>query len=255
MGLAAAGRTDVGRRRDHNEDSLLVDLDHGLCVVADGMGGHQAGEVASRLAVEVLEELFARTNADPEATWPLPRQPGESTTSHALRLALRAANQRIFNAAGESGRQGMGTTCVAACVESDGRGAVAWVGDSRAYRWRDGFLLPLTEDHSLVNELIAAGRLSPDSASRYPYRNVITRALGTAGDVEVDVEPFQLQSGDLLLLCSDGLNGMLEDEAIGALLADAAPLPELCDRLVDAANAAGGNDNITVVLMRWSSDD
>lgn len=249
-----AGLTDVGRKREHNEDSLLVAPHLNLVAVADGMGGHAAGEVASRLAVEELERFFgAASNPDAERTLPPGWNPSNSTAALRLREALDDANLRIRQEARTGGREGMGTTCVAAILEP-ARATIAWVGDSRAYLFRQQELTLLTEDHSLVNELLRSGQLKPADVATFQHGNVITRALGASPQVEADVIEVTLEDGDLLLLCCDGVNGMLEDDQIAEALGRETALDRRSQALVDAANAAGGHDNITVVLARWSSD-
>jgi PPM family protein phosphatase len=224
--------TDTGRQRRANEDSLLARAP--LFVVADGMGGAQAGEVASRIAVESF-------------------QPGLPATSHPeLELAelARAANARIHELSHSNAEQaGMGTTLTAVYI-GEQEVAIAHVGDSRAYCLREGQLLRLTDDHSLVDELIRQGRLTPEEAIEHPQRSVITRALGPEGMVEVDTRSFRARAGDVYLLCSDGLTTMISEEQIAAALLAHPRLREAGEALIAAANHAGGRDNITVVLIR-----
>jgi PPM family protein phosphatase len=224
--------TDTGRQRRANEDSLLARSP--LFVVADGMGGAQAGEVASRIAVEYF-------------------QPGlgdSSQPERELAELARAANSRIHELSHSNAEQaGMGTTLTAVYVGED-EVAIAHVGDSRAYCLRDGELLRLTDDHSLVDELMRQGRLTPEEAVEHPQRSVITRALGPEGAVEVDTRSFRARAGDVYLLCSDGLTTMLSEEEILALLVANPRLRDAGEALIGAANEAGGRDNITVVLMR-----
>jgi len=224
--------TDTGRQRRANEDSLLARSP--LFVVADGMGGAQAGEVASRIAVEYF-------------------QPGlgdASQPERELAELARAANSRIHELSHSNAEQaGMGTTLTAVYVGED-EVAIAHVGDSRAYCLRDGELLRLTDDHSLVDELMRQGRLTPEEAVEHPQRSVITRALGPEGAVEVDTRSYRARAGDVYLLCSDGLTTMLSEEEILALLVANPRLRDAGEALVAAANEAGGRDNITVVLMR-----
>jgi len=224
--------TDTGRQRRANEDSLLARAP--LFVVADGMGGAQAGEVASRIAVESFRPGL-RDDARPE----------DGLASLAL-----AANARIHELSHSSVEHaGMGTTLTAVYVGEDDI-VVAHVGDSRAYCLRDGQLLRLTDDHSLVDELMRQGRLTPEEAVEHPQRSVITRALGPEGTVEVDTRTFHARAGDVYLLCSDGLTTMLSEEQILALLLANRGLHAAGEALVAAANDAGGRDNITVLLLR-----
>lgn len=261
---SSAAGSDRGRVRDGNEDSLLHRPGDGLFAVADGMGGHAAGEVASRLAVEAVEESLSDVGVLPAA---------DRVTE-----AVEEANRRILRDADEHpGRSGMGTTLTALALVPDGRWRIGHVGDSRAYLFRDGELRQLTTDHSWVGRKVAAGELTKEEARRHPMSSVLERALGTSRRVEVDVEEGRARPGDLFLLCSDGLTDMLPDSEIGSILRDATAvhgeagadgsgegaggdgeppadraLEELADRLVSAANRAGGRDNITVVLMRFS---
>jgi serine/threonine protein phosphatase PrpC len=225
-----SGLTDVGRKRKHNEDSLFVAPP--LFAVADGMGGANAGEVASGLAVEALREGY------------------ESGGDDNIVSLIHEANRRVFQRATEDvAASGMGTTIVVARVE-DGMVRLAHVGDSRAYLFREGELTQLTEDHSLVGELVRSGKLSPDEAEKHPQRSVITRALGTDSDVDVDVDEVESKSGDLFLLCSDGLYSMVGTSKLHELIdRNRGDLDKLTTALIAAANRGGGDDNITVVAF------
>ena len=223
--------SDLGRQRQGNEDNYFVRAP--LFVVADGMGGAQAGEVASEMAVDSFERSL------PDGS------PGD-----ALAGVIRDANRRIHERS-RSDEQfaGMGTTVTAAYV-GDADVTVAHVGDSRAYLWRDGDLTRLTRDHSLVGELVARGKLTEEQAEAHPQRNVITRALGAEPDVDVDVEVFGAKDGDVFLLCSDGLTGMIQEPGARRVLESMNDLDQAGRDLIAAANAAGGRDNITVILFR-----
>jgi protein phosphatase len=224
--------SDTGRQRRANEDSLLTRSP--LFVVADGMGGAQAGEVASRIAIESFQ----------------PGLPDASEPELALAALARAANTRIHELSHSNAEQaGMGTTLTAVYVGED-EVAIAHVGDSRAYCLRDGDLLRLTDDHSLVDELMRQGRLTPEEAVEHPQRSVITRALGPESTVEVDTRSFRARAGDVYLLCSDGLTTMISEEQIAAVLLAHPRLHDAGEALIAAANEAGGRDNITVVLIR-----
>jgi serine/threonine protein phosphatase PrpC len=224
--------TDTGRQRRANEDSHLARSP--LFVVADGMGGAQAGEVASRIAVESFQ----------------PGLPDSPEPELALAELAQAANARIHELSHLHAEQaGMGTTLTAVYV-GEQEVAIAHVGDSRAYCLRAGELLRLTDDHSLVDELMRQGRLTPEEAIEHPQRSVITRALGPEGSVEVDTRSFQAKADDVYLLCSDGLTTMISEEQIAELLRAHVPLREAGEALIAAANEAGGRDNITVLLMR-----
>ena len=234
----AAGRTDAGRKRRRNEDSIVVDPP--LFAVADGMGGAQAGEVASRLAAAAFREFH---EAD------------DLAAEERVRAIIQEANRRIYErATSDAEVSGMGTTITAALLES-GSVSIGHVGDSRAYRLREGRLEQLTEDHSLVADLMRSGRLSPEEAETHPQRSVITRALGTDAVVDVDTFTVEASPGDVFLLCSDGLTTMVADEDILAIVADAGPLEDAAKALVKAANRGGGEDNVTVVLFALDGDE
>jgi PPM family protein phosphatase len=228
-----AGFTDPGRKRRRNEDSFVIDPP--LFAVADGMGGAQAGEVASRLAAAAFREFHDVDDLDPEER---------------LAAIIQEANRRIYErAAGDAQVSGMGTTITAALVGGDAL-VIGHVGDSRAYRLRSGTFEQLTDDHSLVADLVRSGRLTPEEADAHPQRSVITRALGTDREVDVDTFVVPVEAGDLFLLCSDGLTTMIEDDQIRDLLSATRDLEQAGKGLVKAANKAGGEDNITVVLFR-----
>jgi len=230
---ATAGFTDPGRKRRRNEDSFVIDPP--LFAVADGMGGAQAGEVASRLAAAAFREFHDVDDLDPEER---------------LTAIIQEANRRIYErAAGDAQVSGMGTTITAALVGGDAL-VIGHVGDSRAYRLRSGRFEQLTDDHSLVADLVRSGRLTPEEADAHPQRSVITRALGTDREVDVDTFVVPVQAGDLFLLCSDGLTTMIEDDEIRDLLSATRDLEQAGKGLVKAANKAGGEDNITVVLFQ-----
>src|SRR5437588_8871740 len=227
-----AFRTDTGRQRRENEDSALARAP--VFVVADGMGGAQAGEVASKLAIEAFEGAL----------------PDDGSAEERLADRVRAANQRIYERAREEhGRAGMGTTLTAAYVD-DARLAIAHVGDSRAYLFRDGSLKRLTQDRSLVDELVRRGKLTEEQAAEHPQRSIITRALGPEPAVEVDTWTYPVRPDDVVLLCSDGLTSMVPEDRVAELLTPSQTLDEAAGRLIDEANDAGGRDNITVVLVR-----
>ena len=227
-----AGLTDPGRVRRRNEDSFVCDPP--LFAVADGMGGAQAGEIASRLAASAFHEYHEADSLDPEAR---------------LRSIIQEANRRIYaRASSDPHASGMGTTITAALV-SGARISVGHVGDSRAYLFRDELLEQLTEDHSLVADLVRSGRLTPEEAEVHPQRSVITRALGTDAAVTVDSFSVEAKAGDVYLLCSDGLTTMLGSDPVRKALAETSSLEEAARRLIGEANAAGGEDNVTVVLF------
>ncbi len=248
VSLKSHGITDRGRLREHNEDSYVVAPDLGLYVVCDGMGGHAGGEVASRIAAETITDFVRNHNG---GHWPFGQEPDAPEADNLLRNAALLANQRITERIeAEPWLARMGTTMVSALIGGEGRLHLANVGDSRGYLWRGGALRQLTSDHSWVNEQVRRGVLSRAEAENHPLKNVITRALGAREAMAVDLVSEDLQPGDRVLLCSDGLTGMLDDEAIAMILGEKGVSPEaMCRKLVEQANAAGGEDNITVVVI------
>lgn len=227
----------IGLVRKTNEDNCLVFEDLKLLAVADGMGGHQAGEVASRLALDTIAQ-FVRANSSEMVENP----------AGTLQKALEAANNKIYSRSREQSEyNGMGTTITAACIKDD-KVYLAHVGDSRAYLIHNGEIRLVTDDHSLVNELVKNGGLSPDEASRHPQRNVLTRAIGSMPLVEVDIYEEQVNSGDILLLCTDGLSGLLSLDEISETVRGASSMEDGTGRLVEQALGRGGPDNITVIL-------
>jgi serine/threonine protein phosphatase PrpC len=248
------GVTDVGRKRKHNEDAYALDItDEGLFIVADGMGGHAAGEVASRITVDTVGEFIAATRQKEEATWPFKYNHELHFNSNRLAVAIEKANERVMAAvAAQPWLKGMGTTVVAGLL--DGKIlSLAHVGDSRAYLLREGQLSRLTDDHSWVHEQVAAGILTEEEAKTHPLKNVVTRALGGGPSVSPDLQELSFEAGDVFLFCSDGLTTMLSDEEIRDAVASEPDPKKLCENLVDMANDKGGVDNITVVVARTNS--
>ena len=245
----ASGLSDVGVIRSHNEDCFDIDPEHQVFVVADGMGGHSHGEIASRIAVEAIREFVSRT-ADEEATLPFDLDPRLGRHSNRLKAAIRVAHEKVIKAIRQDATlHGMGTTVVGLLVDADSA-AIAHVGDSRCYRLREGKLELLTQDHTWVNEQVVAGFLSEEQARVHPLKNVVTRALGGDAEVDVDVREWRLTKGDLFLLCSDGLTTMLNDQEIFDRLKGDGRLEDLCGRLVRDANSRGGYDNVSVLLVK-----
>jgi len=238
MRIDASALSDVGRSRRFNEDFFGVDNERRLYLVADGMGGHGHGEIASRLVVQSVRDAM----------------PAGEAGARQLQGAIERANREVL-AAVERDRslEGMGTTLVALQLHGDSA-IVAHVGDSRAYRLRDRQLKLLTSDHTWVNEQINAGNISESQALTHPFKSVITRALGGDTNVQVDTTEVELEPGDVYLLCSDGLTGMVPEERIRELLGRREPPDETCRALVQDANEAGGRDNITVVLLAVEAD-
>jgi len=227
--LLVSARSEIGRVRKDNEDSYLVSKERDLFVVADGMGGHAGGEVASSIVKRVLaEEITAQQSAD--------------GCDHLLLNALLKANSLILRLGQDQAYLGMGTTVTAAMFEM-GRLSIAHIGDSRAYL--------LTQDHSLVNELLQKGELTPEEAENHPRRNILTRALGTVENPQIDQFNLTVQQGDLLLLCTDGLHNLVNEKEIGQILSEGDQLDTMVDSLIDLALERGGNDNITAVLVKY----
>jgi protein phosphatase len=246
--------TDVGRKRKGNEDSVFVNPDSNLFVVADGMGGHAAGEVASRLAVDAINDFIVLTSGDDEITWPFGLDENMSYDGNRLKTAVRFANKKVLEATRERTEyEGMATTVAAVLVDGD-TANLAHVGDSRVYLLRGDVLTQLTSDHSWINEQIQSGVISADQARSHPLRNVVTRALGGKPDLQVDMQVHKIEPGDILLLCSDGLTTMIPDDDIARLVTEAGGDVEKAARAhIAAANARGGEDNITVLMLRFEA--
>lgn len=256
MRLRAAGFTHVGMQREHNEDSFALHAEYDLYLVADGMGGHRAGGVASRMATEAIASFF-KASAGDDVTWPFHFDPSRSIDENRLITGIKVANRQIYEASSRSAEHhGMGTTIVGVLYNrTKGKILVGHVGDSRCYRVREGEVSLLTRDHSLLNDyLLAMPDLPPDQREELP-RNVITRALGMQDTVAVDVRVEEPKAGDLYLLCSDGLTTMVPEAELGELLRSAADLDSACSKLIEAANAHGGEDNVTAVLVRLDADE
>ena len=251
MRLNCAALSDTGVRRSANEDSYCVREDLGLFVVADGMGGHVAGEVAARVAIEELERFVADTKSTGASdTWPVPFDPNLGQNGNRLSAGMIEANHQIAaQVDGDQNLQSMATTAVA--ILADGKPpALAHVGDSRAYLLRNKKISRLTRDHSWVEEQMRAGVLTAEAARDHPWRNIVTQALTGTPGLEVEVaESFQMNLADRLLLCSDGLTAVLSDEEIARVLTSDLGLQSVCDELIRQANEQGGPDNITVVLI------
>ena len=249
MQVSWAARTDPGLRRSQNEDSYRARLNLGLFVVADGMGGHAGGEVASQLAVDAIQNVVEATTAlGPEDTWPIPFDRSVGCDGNRLRAGFDLANRHIAErVANTDTLRGMATTAVALLVAGSAA-ALAHVGDSRAYLYRADRLTRLTRDHSWVEEQLQAGLLSESAGREHAWRNIVTRAL-SGGELNVEVGELQIQRGDRLLLCSDGLSSVILDEQIGNVVAAAADPQAVCDELVRCANAGGGPDNVTTLML------
>ena len=252
MRLEVSGQTHVGMKRNHNEDNLLLLPEERVFVVADGMGGHSSGEIASKIAVDEVGEFFRMTSQDQDVTWPYKMDKQKNYDENRLAVAVKLANQRIFEkATAETKFKGMGTTIVTVYFAKDNEVVIGHVGDSRVYFFRDGQLRQITEDHSLLNDYLKAKKLTPEEIENFPHKNVIVRALGMKDNVVVDVNRVEPKPGDIFLLCSDGLSGMVTDEQIQTVLQNTKDLDKACAQLIDSANANGGNDNVTAVLARF----
>lgn len=252
IALQSWGLTDVGMKRRLNEDVFLIDVDAGIYLVADGMGGHAAGEVASRLAADEIDRVVSSRVRLVAETWPDHWDPDYSTSANLLTDAVKEAHRHVTDAvARDPDLKGMGTTVVVACHQVDsGHLVICHVGDSRAYLLREGRIQVLTNDHSWVHEQITAGLLTEESARSHPLKNVVTQALGGSTEPQADIFELSLLDRDIVLLCSDGLNSMLADSQIEDLLNQGGSLEQMAEKLVVVANESGGNDNITVVLLK-----
>jgi serine/threonine protein phosphatase PrpC len=248
MKLRSAGATDVGRTRDHNEDSFVIIEGEQFFVVADGMGGHESGEVASKIAVDTMGEFFVNTTAG-EAALALPNDALLVQAANRLLYGIRLANRNIHEVARRE-RKTMGTTVVAAHLAARAM-QIAHVGDSRAYLIRGGHIAQLTRDHSALEEYKQVNpNVSEEEIRNFPYRNVIMRALGTLPEIKIDLRSVLVEAGDVFLLCCDGLTNMVTDEVIRDVVLRTADLAAATRALIDAANDGGGDDNITVILIR-----
>ena len=252
--------TDIGMVRSRNEDSMgnFIPEDPAfesrghLFIVADGMGGHSSGEIASKIAVDEVGEFFRMTSQDQDITWPYKMDKQKNYDENRLAVAVKLANQRIFEkATADTKFKGMGTTIVTVYFAKDNEVVIGHVGDSRVYFFRDDTLRQITEDHSLLNDYLKAKKLTPEEIENFPHKNVIVRALGMKDNVVVDVNRVEPKPGDIFLLCSDGLSGMVTDEQIQTVLQNTKDLDKACAQLIDSANANGGNDNVTAVLARF----
>lgn len=252
MQIRTFGVSDVGKRRERNEDSFLINEDLGLAVVADGMGGHLGGEFASKMAVTTVEEVIRAIESDPEITLQEGMRIKKGDYSSYLRYATQVASTRIYEkAVSDSTLRGMGTTTVAALFRQN-KVYIANVGDSRAYRVRNGKIQQITKDHSLVGEQIRAGILSEDDARAHRLKNIITRSVGFQEDVDTDIDIRVVREGDKFIICSDGLSNMVGDEELCTVVEDN-DLEAACRHLVDIANERGGDDNITIVIAEVQS--
>ena len=251
MKYTSSGKTHPGMKRELNEDNFTILEDQGVYVVADGMGGHNAGEVASEIAVKTVEDFFLKSSRDEEMTWPYKLDPSLSLDANKLMVGIKFANRRIYSSSSSNASYaGMGTTVVSILTTETDEIYVSHVGDSRCYCYFDDELRQVTDDHSLVNEYIKAGQITKEQAANFPHKNVIMRALGMKDNVLVDIQKVKVRPGEIYLLCSDGLSDMVKDPDIEKIFSQNMSLDETSQALIDAANANGGKDNITVVLVK-----
>jgi protein phosphatase len=252
MRIRYAAKTDVGMKRTHNEDYYTFLKDENLFIVADGMGGHASGEVASKLAADTLVDFYHRTS-DEDITWPYKMDRQLSYIENRLVCGIKLANWRVYEAATKDARfKGMGTTIVACLVNGD-KIYLAHVGDSRAYRIKvDGTIKQMTRDHSLLEDYKEAKPdMTEEEQRNFPHKNVITRALGMRETVQVDVKSCPIEDGDSFLLCCDGVSGMIEDAKLGQIVREGGvDVEKTVNQLVDVANKNGGIDNITAIVLR-----
>jgi protein phosphatase len=250
--LVAHGKTHTGLVRKINEDSLFCDAARGVFIVADGMGGHSAGEVASQLAIETVQGFLERTHECDDCTWPYGLDPALSLNANRLSTAIKLANRRIFKASeARDAYSGMGTTTVALLAENE-IACFSSVGDSRIYSYLDGRLEQLTRDHSWAAEVLAHDpTLTPEALAKNPMRHVLTHVLGARDQAPVVVSTRTLRDGEMLLLCSDGLHGSVSHAAIAQTLGATTDVVEVVDRLLAQALAAGGSDNVTALVLRY----
>jgi len=252
--IEAYGTSDIGKKRHRNEDSFIVNSDINLFLVADGMGGHNAGDVASATAAKTVENFMSYSNQERELTWPFGIDPKMSFDANRLRTALKLANHKIWQLADSNQEyMGMGTTVVCAAV-SDNIASIANVGDSRAYLVRGNEIEILTRDDVWLNETWVRKAFTDEQLQRIPLRNVLSKAVGSKEDIDFPVDEMLLENGDIMLLCSDGLHGLVgEQDLLKAALGNRNDLKEMCNSMIRLANEAGGRDNITIVVLRYSA--
>ena len=253
MKIFHASLSDIGRTRKINEDSVYVSKKDGIYLIADGMGGHLAGEVASKIAVETVASFLKSTRGDKEITWPFQRDEALTYDANRFIVSIKLANKKIFNHGRERNLPGMGTTIVGLLCNNKTVN-MCHVGDSRIYRIRDEKIELMTEDHSLLNDTIRREPMTEEEIEKFPYKNVITRALGIEEAVMVDLHYENALEGDFYILCSDGLSNFLAEEEISeTILKNKANVQKSCKDLVRKTNSKGGLDNISVIIVRFSA--
>lgn len=252
--IESAAVTDVGKRRNANEDRFRLDADSRVFVLADGMGGHAAGSLAAETAVATIHDFLQLFQvAGGKLSWPFGYQPTISFEHNVLRTAFAMANQRILELAAERGCWGMGTTAVATWIRN-GIAHYAHVGDNRLYLYRNSRLELLTRDHTLIGEQVRRGLITAEQANKHPLRHLVTSAIGSRDCFATDIDSLRLVDGDFLLLCSDGLTDQVSSDALREIFGNGGDLETICRRMVAAANEAGGNDDVTVILLRHRGD-
>jgi PPM family protein phosphatase len=255
MHLEYAAATDTGLVRRHNEDTYIANDDLGLFVVADGMGGHVGGEVASRTVADGVLEFIRATAYDPDKTWPFGIDPELSQPANRLQVAIRCANQKLADlVSADTTLGGTGATISAALFAED-RLVVSNLGDCRAYLVRGGQLFQITRDHSYVAEQVALGLLDNEEARHHPLRHMVTRAVSGDASIFVDTWEIKVEPGDRVLLCSDGIHALLSDAELSSLATATSPLDDICHQIVEAAKREGGTDNSTVILVEVCGDE
>jgi protein phosphatase len=252
MKIEAYGITDIGKKRQKNEDAFFINKDINLYIVADGMGGHAAGEKASQYAVQTINQFIEHTQAGDDLTWPFGYDSNLSLTENRIKAAIHIAHKKILEIAqNDFNLKGMATTVVTSMI-TNGILHIGHVGDSRAYLVRDGKIIQLTTDHSWVNEQLRYGIINAQQAKSHPFKNVVTRALGGPQELEVDLIKEKLINEDIILLCSDGLTSMVDDNDLVTIIVSFKNNIELAaKKLIELANAKGGNDNITLILIKY----
>lgn len=255
MQLQYAAATDTGLVRRHNEDSFVANDDLGLFVVADGMGGHVGGEVASRTVADGVLEFIRATAIDPDKTWPFGIDPELSQPANRLQVAIRCANQKLADLVSTDAALGGTGATVSAALFAEDRLIVSNLGDCRAYLARGGQLFQITRDHSYVAEQVALGLLDSEEARHHPLRHMVTRAVSGEAGIFVDTWEVQVEPGDRVLLCSDGIHGLLSEAELSTLATAEATLDDICHQIVEAAKREGGTDNSTVILVAVLEDE
>lgn len=249
--ILSAALSDIGRRRQVNQDFLILNESSALYILSDGMGGHSSGEVAARVAADAVNDFVTMANEPQEMTWPFGYSTAIPYEHNVLRTAVSLANLKVNHLAElEEQYAGMGATLLAVWIRGD-KAFFCYVGDSRLYVLRDRQFRQLSEDETLVGELLRRGVITAEEAKRHQMRHVVTRAIGMRGRLDVEVHEHELRKGDLLLMCSDGLTDRITDAELCQKLSDERSLDELCRSIVDSANTAGGEDNITAILLRY----